>query len=124
MKKILFLISIVILFSSCSNSDFYMPMSYSVTSNDSVGTTVIEYSQSVKYKVVNIRPYEELTPISKYNQSPYYTSSQSTKFCVYELKKKYGIAEHNSFDDYITIVDHIGKFNIGDVIIFGATLVK
>ena len=122
MKKFLALVSIAILLVSCG--DLYVHMSYGVTSNDSVGTTVIEYSQSVKYKVVNIRPYEELTPLSKYNQSPYYTSSQSTKFCVYELKKKYGIAEHNSFDDYITIVDHIGKFNIGDVIIFGATLVK
>ena len=101
-----------------------MPMSYSVTSNDSVGTTVIEYSQSVKYKVVNIRPYEELTLINKYNQSPYYTSSQSTNFCVYELKKKYDIAERNSFSNYITIVDQIGRFNIGDVVVFGAKLVN
>lgn len=124
MKKFLALISIAILLSSCGDSDSYIPMSYSVTSNDSIGTTIIKYSQSVKYKVVNIKPYEELTPISKYNQSPYYTSSQSTNFCVYELKKKYDIAEHNSFGDYITIVDHIGRFNIGDVIIFGATLVK
>ena len=79
MKKFLALISIAILLSSCG--DLYIPMSYGVTSNDSIGTTIIEYSQSIKYKVVNIKPYEELTPLDKSVQSPYYKSSQSTKFC-------------------------------------------
>ena len=122
MKKFLALISIAILLSSCG--DLYIPMSYGVTSNDSIGTTIIEYSQSIKYKVVNIKPYEELTPLDKSVQSPYYKSSQSTKFYVYELEKMHRLTEYNSFSDYITIVDYIGKFNIGDVVVFGATLVK
>ena len=41
MKKILALMSIAILLSSCSNSDLYVPMSYGVTSNDSIGNGII-----------------------------------------------------------------------------------